>query len=151
MISIHPKLLWLGHALDAREPRALYDAGIKAVVDLAFAESPAVLPRDFIYCRFPLLDGGGNEPAVLRLALQTIVNLLDARLPTLVACSVGMSRSPTLAAFALSAHLHSKPKEVVLRISELKSLEINGALWNDVSTVYQSLELGKNSFSSNRE
>ena len=142
MISIHPKSLWLGHALDAREPRALYDAGIKAVVDLAFAESPAVLPRDFIHCRFPLVDGGGNEPAVLRLALQTIVNLLDARLPTLVACSVGMSRSPTLAAFALAAHLRSNPEEVVLRIAELKSLEINGALWNDVSAVYPSLRLG---------
>ena len=138
MIELHPNSLWLGHALDAREPRALYQAGIKAVVDLAYAESPAVLPRDFIYCRFPLVDGGGNNPALLRLALQTTVNLLDASLPVLVACSVGLSRSPTIAAFALSAHLRCKPEEVVLQISELKSLEINGALWNDVSTVYRS-------------
>ena len=147
MISIHNKLLWLGHARDAREPRALYDAGVKAVVDLAYAESAAVLPRDFIYCRFPLVDGGGNERAVLRLALQTIMTLLDAGLPTLVACSVGMSRSPTLAAFALAAHLHVKPEEIVLRISELKSLELNGALWNDVSALYRSLGLGNDTLS----
>lgn len=138
MIELYPNSLWLGHALDAREPRALYQAGIKAVVDLAYAESPAVLPRDFIYCRIPLVDGGGNNPALLRLALQTTVHLLDANLPVLVACSVGLSRSPTIAAFALAVHLRCKPEEVVLQISELKSLEINGALWNDVSSVYRS-------------
>jgi protein-tyrosine phosphatase len=137
MIELPPNSLWLGHALDAREPRDLYEAGIKAVVDLAYAEPPAVLPRDFIHCRFPLVDGGGNKPAVLKLALQTVVNLLGASLPVLVACSAGLSRSPTIVAFALAAHLHCQPEEVVLQISELKSLEINGALWNDVSAVYR--------------
>lgn len=37
MREIHPELLWLGHALDIREPRSLFDAGITAVVDVAFA------------------------------------------------------------------------------------------------------------------
>ncbi|MEO8270517.1 MAG: hypothetical protein ABI557_12410 [Aureliella sp.] len=52
----------------------------------------------------------------------------------------------TLAAFALAVHQHCKPEEVVLRISELKSLEINVALWNDLSAVYQSLGLGDDTF-----
>ena len=61
MHEIHPDLLWLGHALDVREPRPLFDAGITAVVDVAFEEPPAQLPRQLIYCRFPLSDGGGND------------------------------------------------------------------------------------------
>ena len=62
MHEIHPDLLWVGHALDVREPRPLFDAGIAAVVDVAFEEPPAQLPRGLIYCRFPLNDGGGNAP-----------------------------------------------------------------------------------------
>ena len=45
MQEIHHNLLWLGHALDIREPRPLFDAGIAAVVDVAFEEHPALRSR----------------------------------------------------------------------------------------------------------
>lgn len=54
--------LWLGHVGDARNLAALAEGGIEAVVDLAGDESPAALPRDLAYCRFPLVDGPGNPP-----------------------------------------------------------------------------------------
>ena len=76
MHEIHPDLLWLGHALDVREPRPLFDAGITAVVDVAFEEPPAQLPRQLIYCRFPLSDGGGNDASVLLQTVQTLVDFL---------------------------------------------------------------------------
>lgn len=136
MHEIHPKLLWLGHAFDLRQPRALFDAEIAAVVDVAYEEPPAQLPRQLIYCRFPLNDGGGNAPSVLLQAVQTLVDILDSGTRTIVACSAGMSRSPTIAAFALAAHLGQQPVDVITRIAEIKSLELNGMLWNDVASVF---------------
>lgn len=136
MHEIHPNRLWLGHALDIREPRPLFDAGITAVVDVALEEPPAQLPRQLIYCRFPLNDGGGNEPSILLQAIQTVVDLLSSGTRTLVACSAGMSRSPTIAAFSLAAHLSQEPKDVVARIADIKSLELKAALWNDVANIF---------------
>ena len=136
MHEIHPNLLWLGHALDIRDPRPLFDAGIAAVVDVAFEEPPAQLPRQLIYCRFPINDGGGNDPSVLLHAVQCTIDLLTAGTPTIIACSAGMSRSPTIAAFALAAHLDQSPDDVISRIAETKSLEVKGTLWNDVAIVF---------------
>ena len=135
MQEIHPGLLWIGHALDLRNPKALFDVGISAVVDVAYEEPPAQLPRQLIYCRFPINDGGGNEPAVLRQTVQTIVDLLSAGMPTMVACSAGMSRSPVFAAAGLAIHLGQSPDDVVSRIGGFKSLEVSVPLWSDVTNV----------------
>jgi protein-tyrosine phosphatase len=136
MHQIQPNLLWVGHAFDVREPRPLFEAEIAAVVDVAFEEQPAQLPRQLIYCRFPLNDGGGNDASVLLQTVQTIVDLIGCGTRTMVACSAGMSRSPTLAAFALAAHLNQTPEDVISRIADVKSLEVNGTLWNDVANIF---------------
>jgi len=110
----------------------LFESGVKAVLDVAYEEPPANLPRQLTYCRFPINDGGGNNPATLFLALSTAINLLDSETPTLIACSAGMSRSPTVAAFALAFHLSESPDTVVARIAEIKSLELKPELWTDM-------------------
>ena len=135
MHEIHPGLLWLGNALDLRNPRPLFELGVAAVVDVAFEEPPATLPRELIYCRFPLNDGRGNGEPILLLAVQTLVDLLSSGTRTIVACSAGMSRSPTIAAFGLAAFLSEDPKDVLARIAESKTLELNHALWDDVNRV----------------
>ena len=139
MHELHPNLLWLGHAFDVREPRPLFDAGITAVVDVAFEEPPAELPRQLLYLRFPLNDGGGNGSPVLRLAVQSLVDLLHTETRTIVACSAGMSRSPTIAVFALACHLDIAPEVALERIADIKSLEIKGQLWSDVADVFPSV------------
>lgn len=136
MHEIHTDLLWIGHAFDVREPGPLFDAGITAVVDVAYEEAPARLPRQLIYCRFPLNDGGGNDESVLLQTIQTLVDLLNSGTRTIVACSAGMSRSPTVAAFGLAAHLSQEPDDVIARIAEIKSLELKGALWIDIANVF---------------
>ena len=139
MHELHPNLLWLGHAFDGREPRPLFDVGITAVVDVAFEEPPAQLPRQLLYLRFPLNDGGGNDPPVLRFAVQSLVDLLHSETRTMVACSAGMSRSPTIAAYALACHLDITPELALERIAAIKSLEIKGQLWSDVASVFPSV------------
>ncbi|GAB5514651.1 protein-tyrosine phosphatase family protein [Rhodopirellula baltica] len=139
MHELHPSLLWLGHAFDVRGPRPLFDAGITAVVDVAFEEPPAQLPRQLLYLRFPLNDGGGNDSATLRLAVQSLVDLLHTDTRTIVACSAGMSRSPTIAAYALACHLNIAPELALERIAAIKSLEVKGELWSDVASVFSSV------------
>jgi hypothetical protein len=94
--------LGLGHVGDVRDPSILLAAGISAVVDLALNEPPAILPRELVYCRFPLIDGSGNAPALLRTAVETVASLLRSHTPTLVYCGAGMSRSPAVAGAAIA-------------------------------------------------
>lgn len=98
MRQVTGRSLWLGHAGDLRDPRAVLAAGIEAVVELANSEQLAVLPRELIRLRFPLSDGGGNPAWLLRLAAESVAGLLRARIPTLVCCASGMSRSVCIAA-----------------------------------------------------
>ena len=136
MHEIHSNLLWLGNAGDLREPRQLFDAGIAAVVDVAFEEPPAQLPRQLIYCRFPLNDGGGNDGSLLLQSVQTITDLLAAGMRTIVACSAGMSRSPVIAAFALAAHLNQSPDDVISRIAAIKPLDASSRFWDEVTNIF---------------
>ena len=71
--------MWLGDIADIASPQDIVAAGILAVVDIALNEKPAVLPRDLIYCRFPLIDGTGNPAWLLRLAVETVASLLRLR------------------------------------------------------------------------
>src|SRR5215475_8234030 len=102
MRQVAGRSLWVGHAGDTRNPRPLFDAGIAAVVELADSEPPTVLPRDLIHCRFPLSDGGGNPPWLVRMAVESVAALLQAGTPTLVCCGAGMSRSISVAAGGLA-------------------------------------------------
>src|SRR6188768_4058788 len=100
MRSITPNILWIGNAHDIRNVSAALSLGIRAVVDLAANEAPVPYPRDIVYCRIPLSDGPENDAALLRLAIFVTVEVIRAQMPTLVACSAGMSRSPAIVAAA---------------------------------------------------
>ena len=102
MRCVHNELLFLGNARDARDLALLYDNDIAAVIDLAINEPPAQLAREMIYCRFPLADSSGNSSKRLEAAIRTTLMLVRQKQRTLIACSAGMSRSPCIAAAAIS-------------------------------------------------
>ena len=135
MRVIEPYLLWIGNAGDVWRVADLMDAGIRAVVDLATNEPIAALPREIVYCRFPLFDGADNERWLLRAASDTISELLRANVPTLVACSAGMSRSPALAAAAIAKLSGRDPNECLLACVASGPADVSPALWNDVVAV----------------
>ena len=95
-------MLWLGHFGDVADTRTIIETGILVVVDLAREESPAILPRDFTYCRFPLTDGTGNSASLILAAVETVACFLRLNTPTFVYCSAGMSRSPCIAGAAIA-------------------------------------------------
>lgn len=129
MYEVIASSLWIGNARDARDPRLLNDLGIAAVVDLAYDEPPAALPRDFIYCRIPLVDGGGNDRQRLRMAIETVARLLASNTPTVVACSAGMSRSPCIAAMAIAQFRGESPETVLTTLAANHPHDVSLALW----------------------
>ena len=102
MRHIPDRQLWIGHAGDLRDAKAILDAGIAAVVDLADSEPHALLPRDLIRCRFPLSDDAENPAWLIRLAIQSVAAIMAAGVPLLICCSAGMSGSVCITAAGLA-------------------------------------------------
>ena len=139
MREIIPNQLWLGNAMDARDSRALHDAELTAVVDLAIEQLPCKPHREIVYCRFPLIDGFGNEPALISTAIAATAALIRHEVRTLVCCSAGMSRSPIIVAAALAV-VHDEPIDDCLRrLIALAPHDISPALWEDVTRACRDL------------
>ncbi len=135
MRRIHDHDLWLGTALDARDLRKLYEHEIAAVVDLAMEEKPAELGRDIIYLRVPLIDGAGNAPATIRLAVVVVEHLMKSQMQTLVACGAGMSRSPAIVAAALARVEQRSPDECLEQLVQGQPHDVSPRLWADVRRI----------------
>ena len=60
MDFIAPHLLWIGHAGDGRDARAICGCGIEAVLQLATEEPLLQLPREILLFRIPIVDGDGS-------------------------------------------------------------------------------------------
>jgi protein-tyrosine phosphatase len=133
MNQIKPYPLWLGHAGDAGDFRSALDLGIQAVVELSREELPAEPPRDLIYCRFPLLDGTGNEEGLLNLAIRTLATLIRMRMPTLVCCHLGLSRAPAVAAAALAMAHDESPETCLQRVVEHHHADVSPGLWTEIT------------------
>jgi protein-tyrosine phosphatase len=128
--------LWLGHLGDAADPREIVSAGIRAVVDLALEAQPATPPRDIVYCRFPLIDGPGNPPWLLRAAVEAVVCLLRANAPALVYCGAGMSRSPCVAGAAIALVRGSTLDEGLKIAVRSGPADVSPGLWSEVRTIF---------------
>jgi protein-tyrosine phosphatase len=124
--------LWIGHVGDVRDPSVLLAAGISAVVDLALNERPATLPREVVYCRFPLIDGPGNPPPLLRTAVETVASLLRTGIPTLVYCGAGMSRSPAVAGAAIALVIRCSLAEGLVVALQSGPGDVSPALWAEI-------------------
>ncbi len=110
----------------------LHVLGIVAVVDLAYEQPPAAVARDLAYLRFPICDGAGNPPWLLHAAVGLIARLIGERVPTLVACGAGMSRSPAIAAAALARAEGRPMEECLAEIVEDGPSDISPELWRDL-------------------
>ncbi len=132
MRTVTPDLVWIGNASEARDIRSVVNLGITAVVDLAYEESPIQFPRDIVYCRFPLVDGVGNKRALVCAAIETIAHFLVARIPTLVACGAGMSRSPAILAAAIVRVEGIPLVEALQRVIAGRPHDVSSSLLEDI-------------------
>jgi protein-tyrosine phosphatase len=135
MRQISPHPLWVGHAGDGRDYRRILDAGIQAVVQLAVEEPPLQPPRDLIVCRFPLIDGPGNDYQTVRLAVATVAELLKRRVPTLLCCGGGLSRSPVIAAAALALVRQEDLDACLKQVAANHPADVLPGLWAEVKNI----------------
>ncbi|REJ95862.1 MAG: protein phosphatase [Planctomycetota bacterium] len=140
MRVIIDQLLWIGNAGDARDLRSIHDDGIRAVVDLAADEPPAVLSRGLVYYRFPLLDGDGNPPWLLRSVIDCVATVISHQVPLLVACSGGMSRSPVVIAAALAIAYGKPIDECLKQVVGDGPQQVSAALWNAAAAAIENGE-----------
>jgi protein-tyrosine phosphatase len=129
MTRIEPHLLWVGHAGDGL---AFRDLDALAVVQLAIEERPLSGLREQIVCRFPLLDGDGNDVGLLRLAIRCVAFLIQTKIPTLVCCGAGMSRSPAVVAAALALQERLDPDDSLRRVGAACRTDVSPGLWRDI-------------------
>ena len=139
MREIIARKLWIGNTTDARGLSRLHDLGIQAVIDLAFEEPPPPLTRDLTYCRFPLVDGGGNAPKLLYSAIATTCMLIRQQVPLLIACGAGMSRSPSILAASLALVHGQSPDATLQKLIEGNPHDVSPPLWADVKKAYSEL------------
>ena len=88
-----------------------------------------------MYCRIPLVDGSGNRPEIIRAAVDLTASLIDSRVPTLVACGAGMSRSPIIVAAALARvdgrSLEQGLEDITIGVAH----DVSTSLWAEVKAV----------------
>ncbi len=131
--------LYIGDAISARDLKQVYDHQFAAVLDLAANEPPAVLGRDIIYCRFPLSDDGSNRDSLVAAAIETLCSLLRREYRVLVACSAGMSRSPMIAAAAVSIVSGKSLDASLAQIVASVPHDVSPALYASVERVHARL------------
>jgi protein-tyrosine phosphatase len=132
MHRIEPFPLWLGHAGNLRNPALLFASEIRAIVDLAANEPFPQLPREFVYCRFPLLDGEGNDPALLRVVVRAVGELMSVGIPTIVCCSNGVSRSPAIAAATIGLADRLSLDAALIRVAAHVRHDVSPTFWRDL-------------------
>lgn len=135
MREIIPQVLWTGNAREARDVSAVLRLGIVAVVDLAIEEGPIAFPRDIAYCRSPLVDGSGNPRALLKAAVETTTTFIQEKMPTLVTCSGGMSRSPAIVAAALARKERADLHKTLDWVAGSGPRDVSASFWADVTEV----------------
>jgi protein-tyrosine phosphatase len=133
MRQVIPQILWIGNAREARDISSVLAQDIVAVIDLAIEEPPIVFPRDIVYCRFPLLDGAGNPPALIKAAVETATTLVRHSIPTLVTCGGGMSRSPAIVAGALARVKRADRRKMLEQVAASGPHDVSPAFWSDVT------------------
>jgi hypothetical protein len=138
MRQVANRRLWIGHAGDLRDPRAVLAAGIEAVVELADNEPLALLPRDLIRFRFPLSDGGHNADWLVRLAANSVAALLSAGVPTLVCCSCGLNRSVCVAAGAIAVAERHPFEKVLIEVASSGPADVSPGLLAEFRAVLSS-------------
>jgi protein-tyrosine phosphatase len=92
-----------------------------------------------IYCRYPLVDGAGNDLKVLGLAIRTAATLLRGQVPTMICCGAGVSRAPAVAAAALSLVFGKPAADCLAEVVAHHPADVSPGLWDDVASLLPSL------------
>src|SRR5437870_1435300 len=91
--------------------------------------------RDLVYCRFPLIDGIGNSPWLIRAAVDSVVGFVRANIPTFVYCSMGMSRTPAIAGAAIAKLRDCTLAEGLAVVSQHGPTDVSPSFLTELQTI----------------
>jgi predicted protein tyrosine phosphatase len=94
--------LYVGAIDDAGDQSRLAEHRISVVLSLTHAEPETGFPADVTVVRLPMMDGPRNDHQTFVRAVNEAVTRWEAGNRVLVHCSAGASRSPAVAATAVS-------------------------------------------------
>jgi len=151
MRQIDELSLWIGTARDARDIKYVLGQGIKTIIDLAIEEPPILATRDMVYLRFPLLDGIGNPPWLLGVVLSTVEGMILSRVPTLIACGAGMSRSPAVASVVAARFMGIEPVDVLVSLQNHGPIDVSPLLWQELLATNSRTEANRHSTINNHQ
>jgi len=137
MREIVPGWLWIANTRAANDISSVLSMGVTAVIDLAIEEPVIVYPRDIIYCRLPLIDGEGNSSKRLNMVIDLAATCLTDRIRLLIRCSMGMSRSPMIAAAAIARVRRIPLEEALAEVAAGAPHDISPGLWMEVEQAFQ--------------
>ena len=109
----------IGDHAEARDAGLLSRQGIRSVLSL----DGSLTPNDAeglgvaAVVAFDLIDGDGNAPGALGLAVSALEGLLRAHAPVLVHCHAGRSRSVVVVAGFLARTLRLRAEEALARVA----------------------------------
>lgn len=132
MTEIVPSLIWLANGLEVRDLELMGRQEAEAIVDLAYEESPIASLKSKIAIRVPLIDGEGNNRQHVRHAISMTVELVRSKTPFVIACSAGISRSPTILAAALSIVEECEIEEKLAFVNSKKRIGVSQIFLADV-------------------
>ena len=81
----------------------------------------------------------GNAAELLSAAITTNILLICKQIPSLVACSAGMSRSPMIVAASLALVRGQSPDAVLRELIDGYPHDVSPPLWVDVKNAYDEL------------
>ena len=82
-----------------------------------------------------MLDGADNPRWRLRMAMWAVEELVGNSVPTLVACSAGMSRSPAVVAVVIAQFKGTRSED---ELAALRPVDVSPGLWRTLQPAYYS-------------
>lgn len=116
----------IGNCVEAHDVELLRRHGFGSVLSLDGTLSPPdarLLGVDQVRA-FDLIDGAGNQPGALALAVEALEALLRSHPPVLVHCHAGRSRSVVVVAGFLARSLGIGPAAAIARVAEKRVVSI---------------------------
>ena len=68
---------------------------------------------------------------------MTLANLIEKKVPTLVVCGAGQSRSPAIAAAAIAVVFRKPADECLKEVAEHFPADVAPALWDEVKMLWK--------------
>jgi protein tyrosine phosphatase (PTP) superfamily phosphohydrolase (DUF442 family) len=120
----------IGNYLEAQDAELLRHHGFQSVLSLdgSLTSGDAGRLGVAVVVAFRLVDGAGNDPRVLKMAIEALGDLVRSDAPVLVHCHAGRSRSVVVVAGYLANTQGLDPEEGIARVTAKREANVTSEL-----------------------